>query len=166
MSSITKTHFRDLKQINFWSIPGLPRNQPARNSNASQACHLFFIPGLCPAQLTSNTDNKVQKLVTVFALSAFYTMTLISINLDSAPVPAIKVYITWQIPGFVVSLYRDTRKPQINCTMTAKTSPYPPCTVTVSWLKYLDTARMLRRVTFSHFIAGPLALILTDHEYL
>jgi len=29
------------------------------------------------------------------------------------------------------------------CTRTAKSAPYPPCTVTAFWLKYLDPARML-----------------------
>jgi hypothetical protein len=33
----------------------------------SQACFFILIPGLNMSQLTSNTDNKVQKLVTVFA---------------------------------------------------------------------------------------------------
>jgi hypothetical protein len=42
------------------------------------------------------------------------------------------------------------------CTWTAKTAPYPPCTVTIFWLKYQDPARMLRRVTQPPFIAGPL----------
>jgi hypothetical protein len=33
----------------------------------SQACFFILIPGLNMEQLTSNTDNKVKKLVTVFA---------------------------------------------------------------------------------------------------
>jgi hypothetical protein len=45
------------------------------------------------------------------------------------------------------------------CTMTAKSAPYPPCTVTASWLKYQDSARCLRRVTQPPHIAGPLAFI-------
>jgi len=40
--------------------------------------------------------------------------------------------------------------------MTAKSAPYPPCTVTAFWLKYQDPARMLRRVTQPPDIAGPL----------
>jgi len=31
----------------------------------------------------------------------------------------------------------------------AKTTPYPPCTVTSFWLKYLDRDRMLRLVTLT-----------------
>jgi len=31
----------------------------------------------------------------------------------------------------------------------AKTTPYPPCTVTASWLKYRDRDRCLRRVTLT-----------------
>src|SRR4030042_426588 len=45
------------------------------------------------------------------------------------------------------------------CTMMAKSAPYPPCTVTVFWLKYQDSTRMLRRVTQPPHIAGPLAVI-------
>jgi hypothetical protein len=41
----------------------------------------------------------------------------------------------------------------------AKTTPYSPRTVTAFWLKYLDTARMLRRVTLTNFTGGPLAFI-------
>ncbi len=33
--------------------------------------------------------------------------------------------------------------------MTAKSAPYPPCTVTDFWLKYQDRDRMLRRVTLT-----------------
>jgi len=40
----------------------------------------------------------------------------------------------------------------------AKTTPYPPCTVTAFWLKKRDAARMLRRVTQPPHIAGPLAV--------
>jgi hypothetical protein len=43
--------------------------------------------------------------------------------------------------------------------MTAKSAPYPPCTVTALWLKYQDRDRMLRRVTQPPHIAGPLGLI-------
>ena len=41
----------------------------------------------------------------------------------------------------------------------AKTTPYPPCTVTAFWLKNRDRDRMLRRVTQPPHIAGPLASI-------
>ncbi len=43
--------------------------------------------------------------------------------------------------------------------------PYPPCTGINLCLKYLDTARMLRRVTQPPHIAGPLAArqICTEH---
>jgi len=46
----------------------------------------------------------------------------------------------------------------------AKTAPYPPCTVTAFWLKYQDTARMLRRVTQPPHIAGPLGVILIKKQ--
>ena len=45
------------------------------------------------------------------------------------------------------------------CIMTAKSAPYPPCTVTAYWLKYRDPARMLCRVTQPPHIAGPLGTI-------
>jgi hypothetical protein len=45
--------------------------------------------------------------------------------------------------------------------MTAKSAPYPPCTVTAFWLKYRDRDRMLRRVTQPSHIAGPLAVIVS-----
>jgi hypothetical protein len=44
--------------------------------------------------------------------------------------------------------------------MTTKSAPYPPCTVTVSRLKYQDSARCCRRVTQPPFIAGPLGFTL------
>jgi hypothetical protein len=52
------------------------------------------------------------------------------------------------------------------CTRTAKSAPYPPCTVTAFWLKYKDPARCCRRVTQPPHIAGPLALMcaLTDND--
>jgi hypothetical protein len=49
------------------------------------------------------------------------------------------------------------------CTWTAKSAPYPPCTVTALWLKYQDPARCCRRVTQPPFIAVPLAKIQVWH---
>jgi len=49
--------------------------------------------------------------------------------------------------------------------MTAKSAPYPPCTVTAFWLKYQDPARCLRRVTQPPHIAGPLAQIFGYQDY-
>jgi len=42
-------------------------------------------------------------------------------------------------------------------TWTAKSAPYPPCTVTAFWLKKTGRGRCLRRVTQPPHIAGPLA---------
>jgi len=50
--------------------------------------------------------------------------------------------------------------------MTAKSAPYPPCTVTAFWLKYQDSARMLRRVTQPPHIAGPLGEMQTRILYM
>ena len=41
--------------------------------------------------------------------------------------------------------------------------PYPPCTWIVFWLKYQDSARMLRRVTLTNYTGGPLAGISTHN---
>ena len=43
-----------------------------------------------------------------------------------------------------------------NCIWTAKSAPYPPCTVTVFWLKNTGRDRCLRWVTQPPHIAGPL----------
>ena len=45
------------------------------------------------------------------------------------------------------------------CTRTAKSAPYPPCTVTVFWLKNTGRGRCLRLVTQPPHIAGPLVVI-------
>jgi len=52
------------------------------------------------------------------------------------------------------------------CTWTAKSAPYPPCTVTAFWLKYQDPARMLRRVTQPPHIAGPLGVIKSNRNMI
>ena len=52
------------------------------------------------------------------------------------------------------------------CTQTAKSAPYPPCTVTTFWLKYQDSALMLRRVTQPPHIAGPLVVMLVAAQSL
>jgi hypothetical protein len=45
------------------------------------------------------------------------------------------------------------------CTMTAKRTPYLPCTVTASCLKYRDRCPDGRRVTQPPYIAVPLGAI-------
>ncbi len=60
---------------------------------------------------------------------------------------------------YLVNLYRDTRKGPKICNKMSKTTPYPPRTVTASWLKNNPSVRMLRRVTLTNHIAGPLAKI-------
>jgi hypothetical protein len=87
---------------------------------------------------------------------------------DTAPVPATN-FVTGDNPDS----YRDAAPtklctaiaPALNkiCTMTAKTTPYPPCTVTLRsaqgfWLKQQDITLCLRRVTQPPHIAGPLAV--------
>jgi len=77
----------------------------------------------------------------------------------TAPVPTIKLCVPCLVTCARRTLYRDTCLPHKACTRTAKTTPYPPRTVTAFWLKNQDTARMLRRVTQPPHIAGPLAHI-------
>ena len=48
--------------------------------------------------------------------------------------------------------------------MTAKTTPYPPCTVTALCLKYQDPTRCSRRVTQPPHIAGPLGVKTLAHN--
>jgi len=48
------------------------------------------------------------------------------------------------------------------CTRTAKSAPYPSCTVTALWLKNTERGRCLRRVTQPPHIAGPLAGIINN----
>jgi hypothetical protein len=52
-------------------------------------------------------------------------------------------------PFHLSTLNRDTPGFDKTCTRMAKTTPYPPCTVTAFWIKYLDRDRMLRRVTLT-----------------
>jgi hypothetical protein len=48
--------------------------------------------------------------------------------------------------------------------MTAKSAPYPPCTVTALWLKKTGRGRCLRRVTQPPHIAGPLVAMRACHK--
>ncbi len=41
-----------------------------------------------------NTDNKGHLFVTVFELPAFYIMTLLSLNADTAPVLTLKLFVS------------------------------------------------------------------------
>jgi hypothetical protein len=78
---------------------------------------------------------------------------------DTAPVPAINFVTGDKFAAPITIVPRHTQCSIKFCTRTAKSAPYPPCTVTTSWLKYQDPARMLRRVTQPPHIAGPLCVI-------
>ena len=71
MFSVLKTLYRENEMLGFVPSTGLPRNQTARHSNASASLNIFPYPVLCTAQLTSNTDGIINKLVTVFAFCLF-----------------------------------------------------------------------------------------------
>ncbi len=63
-----------------------------KNLIVSSKMHYLTVNSLLPIFKTpsANTDNKGHLFVTVFELTAFYTMTLISLNPDTAPVLLIK----------------------------------------------------------------------------
>jgi len=72
--------------------------------------------------------------------------------------PQYKFNTPWQFSSFDQP-YTATRVMLTKiCTMTAKSAPYPPCTVTAFWLKYQDPARMLHRVKQPPHIAGLLSV--------
>jgi len=91
-----------------------------------------------------NTDNKVNKLVTIFALyldsflmksnSSFFFQ-----NLDAGSGQILNTWTNFLSPGI------------------AKIAPYPSCHRDYSCLKYQDANGGLRRLTLTYFIAGPLA---------
>jgi hypothetical protein len=80
-----------------------------------------------------------------------------SLYRDTAPVPATIILYRDSLPAPIklvppLLLYKSgagvTRVILYKiCTRTAKSAPYPPCTVTSFWLKYQHSARCLRRVT-------------------
>ena len=65
--------------------------------------------------------------------------------------------VPWQYTGFDKTCTATRPASTKLVPGFAKTTPYPPCTVTAFWLKYQDRDRMLRRVTQPPHIAGPLA---------
>jgi hypothetical protein len=83
---------------------------------------------------------KILYILTVFWLRS-------NLYRDTAPV-LLSNFVTGDKFAAAIKLCIATRV-MLNklCTWMAKTAPYPPCTVTTFWLKYLDPARCLRRVT-------------------
>ena len=66
---------------------------------------------------------------------------------DTAQVPICNICYILTDSFHLSTLYRDTPGFDKTCTRMAKTTPYPPSTVTAFWLKYQDCDRCLRRVT-------------------
>ena len=86
--------------------------------------------------------------------SCTVTVSWLRLNLyrDTAPVPFCNICYILTDSFHLSTLYRDTPGFDKTCTRIAKTTPYPPCTVTLRsaqgfWLKYQDRDRCLRRVT-------------------
>jgi len=75
---------------------------------------------------------------------------------DPAPVPPTKILYRDSLPAPDKTCTATRVMLNKTCTRMAKTTPYPPCTVTDFWLKYQDRDRCLRRVTQPPHIAGPL----------
>jgi hypothetical protein len=133
-------------------------------------------------QRNANTDNKGKLLVTVFAFAratktnslwVLNPETLICTQLnscsmtnfwlrhnlyrDTAPVPIYQISATETVYRPLSNLVPRPRQHSIKFVPgQQKHVPYPPCTVTVFWLKYLDPARCCSRVTQPPHIAGPL----------
>jgi len=95
-------------------------------------------------------------------LHANSSYTMINLRLrhnfyrDTAPVPFLSFIYRDNFPAVYQTCTATTPERNKICTMTAKSTPYPPCTGTVFRLKYQDSCRMLRRVTQPPHIAGPL----------
>jgi len=120
-------------------ISGLPEiNQPC-NPNPSQAFLLCSHDIHYKAQLTSNTDNKVKKLVMFFAKASLPSRQEtvkwinlappISAPLDTGALPAgaiNKIIISGHDPAFNQHCTAILIKLNNNCTWTAKNLPYPP----------------------------------------
>jgi len=105
-------------------------------------------PALQTTPSCTNTVNTVNKLVMVFAEP----------HLDNLlENKTLKPFITLQ------SLQSHHDKSAARDV--ANTTPYSPRTGTVSRLKKQDSSRLLRRVTFTNFIAVPLWLIATNPDY-
>ena len=67
-----------------------------------------------------------------------------------------KITVTRLIISHLVKLYRDTRLPHIVCTWTAKTHAIPSLYRDYFMAKVEVQWPVLRRVTPTNFIAGPL----------
>ena len=112
-----------------------------------------------------NTDNMGKLLVMVFAAPCSHDKSCQNLHPDTRTYPQYKscnvtdfwlrsnlyrdtapilicniCYILTDL-FHLSTLYRDTPGFDKTCTLMAKTTPYPPCTVTNFWLKYQDSAR-------------------------
>ena len=108
----------------------------------------------------ANTDNKVHLFVTVFANRSYYQDKSCYMTDPSRTTAFNKASTPGQFTGRQDTLYRDTRTAQTTPTWTAKTRAMASVpTVTIDRLKNNLTCPDGRRPTQTHFIAGPLALI-------
>ena len=99
----------------------------------------------------------------------FWLRTNCTATLRQCPFCKICYILTDSAPTY--QLCTATRISSIKlCTWMAKTTPYPPCTVTALWLKYQDPARCCRRVTrprgrLSPSLKQPTGLFLYARSY-
>ena len=115
------------------------------------------------AQLTSNTDSIIKKLVTVFAfVPAFKPGYYIKTNPDRATAVN-KITIPGLILNRLATLYRDTRIVHkalyLDCKNTRHTSLITASEALSPDVGILLTAS-IRSATLSNYTAGPLGLIL------
>ena len=81
-----------------------------------------------------------------------------SLYRDTAPVPLTKIQYRDCLLAPIKLVPRHAYRSIKFIPGRQKHAPYPPCTVTVFWLKYQDPTRCLRRLTQPPHIAGPLGL--------
>jgi hypothetical protein len=104
--------------------------------------------GSCTRTRASARNNALCTVITYWLRSTLYR--------DTAPVPISSIIHREKDPVVYQTCTATAPVRKKICTMTAKSAPYLPCTVTTFRLKNQDSARMLRRVTQPPHIAGPL----------
>jgi len=74
----------------------------------------------------ANTDNKVNKFVTLFARVSGHLPGPIIWTNPTAPLPIYQICIPGLLTSHLPALHRDTQLTHQVCTMTAKSAPWFP----------------------------------------
>ena len=86
---------------------------------------------------SANTVGIIHKLVMLFALTFRHLQSFSHRDFTRiAPVNFIKLFTRGLVYRPQIALYRDARSVLLLFSMGAKSTPYPPCTVTVSWPRW------------------------------